>query len=46
MDFKNQGEAEVFKYEDTRVRSLTYLENGMYLYSNVDKVIVGFISYL
>ena len=27
MDFKNRGEAEVFKHEDPRVRSLTYLEN-------------------
>ena len=28
MDFKNQGEAEVFKHEDPKVWSLTYLENG------------------
>ena len=28
MDFKNRGEAEVFKHEDPRARSLTYLENG------------------
>ena len=28
MDFKNRGEAEVFKHEDTRARSLTDLENG------------------
>ena len=31
MDFKNQGEAEVFKHEDTRAQSLTDLENGVYL---------------
>ena len=28
MDFKNRGEAEVFKHEDPRAWSLTYLENG------------------
>ena len=28
MDFKIRDEAEVFKHEDTRVQSLTYLENG------------------
>ena len=28
MDFKSRGEAEVFKNEDKRARSLTYLENG------------------
>ena len=27
MDFKNRGEAEVFKHEDPRAWSLTYLEN-------------------
>ena len=28
MDFKNRGEAEVFKHEDLSARSLSYLENG------------------
>ena len=28
MDFKNRGEAEVFRHEDLRAQSLTYLENG------------------
>ena len=28
MDFKNRGEAEVFKHKDPRAWSLTYLENG------------------
>ena len=28
MDFKNQGEAKVFKHKVPRARSLTYLENG------------------
>ena len=28
MDFKNRGEAKVFKKEDSRVRALTDLENG------------------
>ena len=28
MDFKNRGEAEVFKHEDPRAWSLTYSENG------------------
>ena len=28
MDFKNRGEAKVFKHEDPRARSLTNLENG------------------
>ena len=28
MDFKNRGEAEVFKHEDQSARSLSYLENG------------------
>ena len=41
MDFKNLGKFEVFNHEDPRARSLTYLE--VYLYCNVDKVIVGFI---
>ena len=27
-DFKNRGEAEVFKHEDPSARSLSYLENG------------------
>ena len=41
MDFKNQGKAKVFKHEDPRSRSLTYLEMGVYLYCNVDKVIAS-----
>ena len=28
VDFKNRGEAEVFKHEDPSARSLSYLENG------------------
>ena len=28
VDFKNRGEAEVFKHEDMRAWSLTDLENG------------------
>ena len=28
VDFKNQGEAKVFKHKDPRARSLTHLENG------------------
>ena len=28
MDFKNRGKDEVFKHKDSRVRSLSYLENG------------------
>ena len=28
MDFKNRGEAKVFKHKDPRAWSLTYLENG------------------
>ena len=28
VDFKNRAKTKVFKHEDTRVRSLTYLENG------------------
>ena len=28
VDFKSQGEANVFKHKDTRAWSLTYLENG------------------
>ena len=28
MDFKNRGEAEVFKHEDPSARPLSYLENG------------------
>ena len=27
VNFKNRGKAEVFKYEDLRAQSLTYLEN-------------------
>ena len=41
MDFKNRGEAKVFKHKDTRAWSLSYLENGVYLYCNMDKVVVG-----
>ena len=40
MDFKNQGEAKVFKCKDPRVQSLSYLEKGVYLYC-VNKVIMG-----
>ena len=28
MDFKNRGKVKVFKHEDPRAQSLTYLENG------------------
>ena len=28
VDFRNRGKAKVFKHEDMRVWSLSYLENG------------------
>ena len=43
VDFKNWGEAEVFKHEDPSVQSLSYLENGAYLYWYVKELLVGCI---
>ena len=44
MDFKNRGEAEVFKHEDPRAWSLTYLENGgIFILKRSEAVVVGFI---
>ena len=39
MDFKNQGEAEVFKHKE---QSLTDLNNRAYSYCNVNKLTVRF----
>ena len=41
MDFKNRGEAKVFKHEDPRMWTLTDLENGC-VYCGINKLPVGF----